>query len=132
MDFKKLDVIGVAEKGFDYVFIDPRDGTETDVVISVIGAGSRTYKQADAKIEAYKAQCYKRGKSPDDEVLEDLNIKLVASCTRDWKGVEEDGKPIKFSYDEAVRMYKAYPLLTNQVIGAIHDVVNQLEGNSKT
>jgi hypothetical protein len=127
MDLKKIDTITAAEKGFTFTFIDPTTGDDSDLVIEVIGAGSRTYKQAVAKIEAYKSQCYKRGKTPEDDVLEEKHIELLAACTKGWKGLEEDGKAVPFSVDEAKRIYAAYPLLIQQVSEAIHNVVAQLE-----
>jgi len=126
MDLKNIDTIAAAEKGFTHTFILP-NGSDSDLKVTVLGAGSRAYKQAMAKIEAYKQQCYKRNKTPEDEVLEEMHIKMLASCTKSWEGVEEDGKEVKFSADEAIRVYTAYPLLSNQVIEAIHNVLAQLE-----
>jgi len=124
MDLAKIDIVSVSEKGFTFKFI--LDGIETDLSIDVLGAASRTHKQAMQKIEAYKQQCYKRGKSPEDEVLEEKFIDLLAACTKGWKGLEEDGKAVAFSQDEAKRVYAAYPLLMKQVSEAIHNVEEQL------
>jgi len=126
MDLKKIDVIAAAEKGFEFTIKEP-SGDETDIVIEVLGAHSRIYKQENAKIEAYKEQQWKRGKQPDQEILEEKHIAMFAACTKGWKGIEEDGKAVPFSKEEAVRIYAAYPVIANQVIEAVHNVVGQLE-----
>lgn len=129
MDFKKLDTISAAEKGFDYVVKD-LDGEDTDCIISVIGAGSRIHKQAQAKIDNQMAIFEKRGKKMDEEQSNDLYIEMLAKCTKGWVNVEEGGKQVEFSYDNAVDMYTKYPVLRNQILSAIHDVKSMLEGNS--
>lgn len=129
MDFSTVDTLAAAEKGFDYTFIHPVTKEETDCVISVIGAGSRPYKQAMAKIEAYKNNQFKRGKSPDDEVLEELHVEMLAKCTKGWKNVQEGGKDVPFNYENAKRMYSAYPVMANQVLEAIHNIEEMLEKN---
>lgn len=129
MDFKKLDTISAAEKGFEYTVLD-LDGNETDCKIEVLGVGSRIHKQAQAKIDSQMAIFEKRGKKMDDDQSNDLYIEMLAKCTKGWKNVEEDGKQVEFSYDNAVDMYTKYPVLRNQVLSAIHDLKSMLEGNS--
>lgn len=128
MDFKKLDVIAAAEKGFDYVIRD-LDDEETDAVVSVVGVGSRTFKQAKQKIDGQEAVFAKRGKTMDEDQSNELWVELLVKCTTGWKNVEEDGKQVEFSHDNATRMYMAYPVLRNQVLAAIHDIKSMLEGN---
>lgn len=129
MDFKKLDTISAAEKGFDYVVKD-LDDEDTDCVISVLGVGSRVHKQAQAKIDKQMAIFAGRNKTMDEEQSNELYIEMLAKCTKGWINVEEDGKQVEFSYDNAVDMYTKYPVLRNQILAAIHDVKSMLEGNS--
>lgn len=129
MDFKNYDTVGAAEKGMDYVVLD-LDECETDVVVSVIGVGSRIFKQAKQKIDNQEALYEKRGKKMDEDTSNELWVELLAKCTKGWKNVEEDGKQVEFSYDNAVRMYSTYPFLRNQILSAIHNLRAMLEGNS--
>lgn len=129
MDFKKnFDTLSAAEKGFTYTYTD-WDGNDTDVKIDVIGVGSRIYNQAKAKIEAAEVKAKSKGKALDDDVANDMWVDLLAKCTKGWVNVEDDGKEIVFSYENAVKMYTAYPTLRNQVLGAIHDIRSMVEGN---
>lgn len=132
MDFKRdLDTVAAAEKGFDYVIRD-LDDNETDAVISVVGVGSRIFKQAKQKIDNQEAAYAKRGKTMDEELSNELWIELLSACTKGWKNVEEDGKQVEFTPDNVVRMYTSYPVLRNQVLAAIHDIKSMLEGNSQS
>jgi len=128
MDFKNFDTISAAEKGFTYAFLD-WDGNETDVTIDVIGVGSRVFNQAKARIDAAETKAKSRGKPMDDDTSNALWVDLLAKCTKGWKNVEEDGKEVPFNYDNAVRMYTAYPPLRNQVLAAIYDIRSMVEGN---
>lgn len=129
MDFKKnFDTISAAEKGFTYVVKD-FDEMETDCSIDVVGVGSRVFKQAKQKIDNQESVYAKRGKKMDEDTSNDLWVELLAKCTKGWKNVEEDGKQMEFSFDNAVYMYSSYPFLRNQVLAAIHDVKAMLEGN---
>ena len=129
MDFTKVDTISAAEKGFDYTFVDPRTGEDTDAVFSLYGVGSRAYKQGQQKIDAYRSLQEKRGKKVDDEELETLHAELLAKCTRGWKGVTEGDKVLEFSYDNAVQLYSKYPVLSSQIISEVFNVIDKLEKN---
>lgn len=128
MDFKKLDTISAAEKGFTYTFKD-MDGMETDCTVDVIGVGSRIYKQAKAKIDLAEQASFKRGKPLDEDTSNELWIELLAKCVKGWTNVSEGDMQVAFSYDNAVRMFTSYPVFRNQVLEAIHDVRAMLEGN---
>lgn len=130
MDFKKeMDTLAAAEKGFTYTVVD-LDDNDTDCTVDVLGVGSRVFKQAKQRIDNQESQAAKKGKTLDEDLSNDLWVELLAKCTKGWKNVEEDGKPVEFSYDNAVRMYTAYPYLRNQILAAIHDVKSMLEKNS--
>ena len=129
MDFAKVDTISAAEKGFDYTFIDPRTGEDTDAVFSLYGVGSRAYKQGQAKIDAYRSLQEKRGKKVDDEDLELLHAELLAKCTRGWKNVEIDGKKIEFSPENAIDLYSKYPVVSSQIISEVFNVIDKLDKN---
>jgi len=129
MDFKReMDTVTAAERGFEYV-VQTLDGEETDCKIQVVGVGSRIHKQAQHKIDVQEENFAKRGKKMDDDQSNDLYIEMLAKCTKGWVNVEEDGKQIEFSYDNAVDMYTKYPALRNQILAAIHDLRAMLEKN---
>lgn len=130
MDLKKIDTLKLAEDGFKYTFIMPNSQEETDIVIDLYGVGSKAYKEAVAKRDEY----FRKTNKITEEKLNDFRIQILAKCTRGWEGIEEAdtaGKlaAVKFSYEEALRIYAAYPLIADGVDGAIHSVVERLEKN---
>lgn len=128
MDFKKFDVINAAETGFTYILKD-FDGIDQDASVDVVGIGSRIHKQAMKKIEDQEGIFAKRGKTMPTEQSDELYIEMLAKCTKGWKGIEEDGKVVEFSFENAIRMYTDYPFLRNQVLQATHDLKSMLEKN---
>lgn len=129
MDLKQFDTISAAEKGFTYAVLD-FDEVETDIKIDVLGVGSRVFKQAKQKIDNREAMAAKRGKPIEEDESNELWIELLAKCTKGWQNVEEGGKKVEFSYDNAVDIYTKYPFIRNQVLAATHDLRKMIEGNS--
>lgn len=127
MDLKNFDTISAAEKGFTYTVLD-FDEVETDIKIDVLGVGSRVFKQAKQKIDSRESMAAKRNKPLSEDESNDLWIELLAKCTKGWQNVEEDGKKVDFSYDNAVEVYTNYPFIRNQVLSAIHDLKSMLVG----
>lgn len=130
MDLKKIDTLKLAEDGFKHTFLMPNTNEETDIVVDLFGVGSKAYKEAVAKRDEY----FRKNNKITEESLQTFRIQILAKCTRGWEGIEETDETgkvgsVKFSYDEAVRIYSEYPLLADQVDTAIHSVVERLEKN---
>jgi hypothetical protein len=138
MDLSKIDIIKAADRGFDYTFIIPEalredededDDGKTDIVVSVVGIGSRIHKQAqaeyNAEIERLKKSAYK-GKI-DPEIEDELKAKLIAKCTTGWKNVQDSGKDVPWSLDNAVDIFLRYPLLQEGVAGALFEIKAMLK-----
>lgn len=130
-DLRKLDTIAAAENGFTFKLVDI-DDIETDVEISVIGVGSRTYRTAMSKIDRERNMAEKRGKTLSTEDSDELWIELIAKCTSGWKNLHLDGKDVPFSQEKAQEIYKDFPFVRNQVLGKIHDIKAQLGNLNKT
>ncbi len=126
MDLKSFDTIEAAERGYTYTVLD-FDEQETDIKISVLGVGSRIFKQAKQKIDSQEALATRRGKPLTEDQSNDLWIDLLAKCTKGWENVEVDGKKIEFSYDNAVDIYGKYPFIRNQTLSSIHNLKAMLE-----
>ena len=129
MDFKKtLDTKSAVERGFTYTVLD-FDGVETDAKISVIGIGSRAFTLAYQPLETAMTKAKARGKELDPEVYEDLWCTVLAKCTTGWENVEDDGKPLAFSVENAKQLYLNYPPAAKQIGDAIMNVKAMLQGN---
>ena len=103
MDLKSTKKKGVCE-------ITAPDGSSTDIKISVYGSGSKEYMQAVRKLTDENA-----GKDITASLNHEAGVKLLASVTAGWEGVEEQGEALVFSQEEAERIYDEYPWIAKQV-----------------
>lgn len=140
MDLKELDTLGAAEKGLTFEVVHPftkevltykdKDGKDIPCKISVLGVGSRAYKQAEKKLElARKNSWARKHKDLDEDEERDLIMNIAVSCTTGWEGIEEDGKKIPFTKEEVARVFESYPWLSNQVTDQMSNIAEMLEKN---
>lgn len=70
--------------------------------------GNENYSKVFRRISKPYQNAIRRG-TLGNEKAEDLLIQAMAeSIVLDWKGMEEDGKPVKYSKEECMRVLKAY------------------------
>ena len=140
MDLKQLDTLAAAEKGLTFDVVHPfskevltyknKEGEEVPSTISVLGVGSRAYKQAEKKLElARKNSWARKHKDLDEDEEHELILNIAVSCTTAWEGIEEDGKIVPFSKDNVARIFEAYPWLANQVTEQMSNLQEMLEKN---
>lgn len=133
MDLKFLDAIGAAEKGLTFNILDGSNDP-TDITISVVGVGSRTYKEAKKKLDSKRKMADKARKVLTEEENEQMYAELAAACTTGWTNIQQDGKDVPFSYEVAVEVYTKYPFVSTQVvqqIGNLEEMMGNLNSNSK-
>ena len=119
MDLSTLNLAADAERGFALTLTNPVTREETDIVVTVVGADSRTYRQARA--EAFRASA----KAGDDAPgADDLNALIYARCVKGWEGVEENGKPVPFTPENAERLLNTYFWIVDQVAEAVEKRAN--------
>jgi hypothetical protein len=100
-----------SEKGVQ-VTIKDTDGNDTDIKITVIGMKSNKAQKA-----------FLANKDADSDV------KFTALLTIGWENILMNGKEIKFSQEEAIKLYDNYPLIGNQVSQFILNEQNFLKKN---
>jgi hypothetical protein len=70
--------------------------------------GNENYSKVFRRISKPYQNAIRRG-TLGNEKAEELLIQAMAECiVLDWQGLEEDGKKIKYSRDECVRVLKEY------------------------
>lgn len=126
MELRKLDVLAAAEKGVTFNVVDAY-GVETDLAISVVGAGSRVFKLEKAKNDQVIAQATQRRKPLSDDEESELWCSLLSKCTTGWENLELDGKALPFSQENAMRVYTDFPFIRSQVLEKIYDIKGLLE-----
>ena len=129
-DLKKNNPAVQAEVGFKFTVTLP-DGSKTDAAVTVRGANSPVVKNHSRKIfqefKVKEQQAKRRGREPEEltlEEAEELAAEAAAVRIMDWDGFSEDGKPVKFSKEEALRLMKEYPFLREQVMEASDNIFN--------
>lgn len=138
MDISKINIIKAANEGIDVDIVNPATGEKTDLKIKVTGAMSTAYKD-DMILLLADIEDFKEQNKPDDKASrkvkaeyeiklnkfdDELTAKFLAKYTIDWSGMEENGKPVKFSTKEAERIYYEYPIIRGQVQKAMMDISN--------
>lgn len=113
MDLKNFD-ISAGETGVELTILDP-DNKPTDIKIKVLSFHSRKGREVFMNT-------VKENKSAAQSTLE-----VMAGLTVGWSGISENGKELKFSPDEARRIYETYPLIANQVERFVENARNFLK-----
>lgn len=117
MDLANYDLSAKAEAGSEVKILDPKSGEPTDIVITVVGSDSKTYRNAVA-LAAYE---HKMGGDDDSEMLERLETVIsrqystLAACTTGWEGIELDGETLEFSRENALKLYSRFDWISQDV-----------------
>lgn len=129
-DIKKHNPTDVAEAGYEFNVVLP-DGTETDAKIKVRGSNSPRvkdfYRTAFSQMQMKEQAAKRRGKEVEPMTIqesEEFAIRSSALRIISWQGLEEDGKEVVFSRDEAERMMTAYPFLRDIVTRESEELLN--------
>ncbi|MCD8212674.1 MAG: hypothetical protein LUC34_01225 [Campylobacter sp.] len=112
MDLKEFD-ISQGETGVELTILD-LENNPTDIKIKVLSFHSK--RGREVFINAVKAG--DKAQNPSH---------ILAGLTLDWSGLSENGKEVKFSRDEAIRVYDKYPIIANQVERFVEDARNFLK-----
>ncbi len=114
MNINDFDLKAKAERGLTVTLMHPIEkGVELDAKVSIVGIDSKAYRQATAKM--------KRLDNATDEQKAKAGAKLLASITTGWEGIEEDGKELVFSFDNAVSLYLKYDWIADQILAKAYD-----------
>ncbi len=117
-DIKKL--FGVdKKKEVDGVW---EDITE-DVRVKIARMGNPNYQKEIARLMKPHRRAVRRG-TVDDSVIEKCVTQAMArTVLLDWEGIEEDGKKVLYSFDEARRLLTEYKEFRDQV----SEIASELE-----
>ena len=95
-----------------------------DIKLLIARIGNPEYQKAFQKISKPHRRAIRRG-TLNDEVAEKLLVKAMAqTILLDWEGLEEDGVPVPYSTDNAIRILMEYKDLRDYV----SDIANEMEG----
>lgn len=114
MDLKYFD-ISAGETGVELTILD-LDNNPSDIKIKVLSIHSS--KGREAFLETIKKT------AEENAPAKDTAPELLAGLTVGWKGLSEEGKELKFSKEEAIRVYEKYPLIARQVERFVENAKN--------
>lgn len=137
MDFASIDYREIASRGATYQLrsretgglVMGRDGQPVE--FDVFGKDSAEYRRAVALVVAEDMRA-KRGKAAKGDVsdaqilqaLDDKNAntaKIMARAVFGVRGAEWEGKPIKPTYDELLRLFQKHPWVADQINDFVED-----------
>lgn len=120
-DIVKTNLSEIAEAGYEFEVKLP-DGSPTDFFITVRGTQSPKVKAFSKKVfnqmQIKEQQAKRKGKDVDFslEDAEDMAIESAVVRIVSWKGLEEDGKEIKHSEENAKRIMRELDWVRAQVL----------------
>lgn len=120
-DISKQNPAKLAEVGHEFEVTTPA-GDKTGIKITVRGDQSPVVKNHGRKVyqemKLKEQQAKRRGKEYELDLDEADQMSAEAAAIRimGWTGLVEDGKEIKFSKDEAVRICAEYSFVKEQVL----------------
>ena len=120
-DISKQNPAKLAEVGHEFEVTTPT-GDKTGIKITVRGDQSPVVKNHGRKVyqemKLKEQQAKRRGKEYELDLDEADQMSAEAAAIRiiGWTGLVEDGKEIKFSKDEAVRICAEYSFVKEQVL----------------
>jgi hypothetical protein len=103
---------------------DPRSKTGTGIFISLLSKDSEkaralTRSQLNRRFKV--AGRTRGGLSLTAEELEAESMDLLIACTKDWRGMNWNGEPMKCTADNVRMVYTKSPIIREQVDDAIND-----------
>ena len=130
-DLKANDLAAKAESGYEFELKVPGTFEDTGAFIKVRGEQSKTVKAfTRKKFEEYQRKVAaekRRGKVNDDISLdeaEELAVESAVVRIISWKGIEEDGKDVPFTKENAERILTEHSWIREQVMEASNELTN--------
>jgi len=120
-DIVKTNLAEIAEAGYEFEVKLP-DGSPTDYFITVRGTQSPKVKAFSKKVfnqmQIKEQQAKRKGKDVDFSLEEAEDMAIASAVVRivSWKGLEEDGKEIKHTEENAKRIMRELDWVRAQVL----------------
>lgn len=133
-DLKKNDLKAFAETGHEFQLSLPEVGTKVPVWIKVRGDKSKqsiAFQKKHFNTQQQKETVAKRKKTDvapmTMDELDELLRDTAVIRTIGWRGIEEDGKEVPFSVENATRIYEEHTWIRDAVIQESNLISNFLE-----
>jgi hypothetical protein len=124
MDLSTIDLTKSAEDGADLILEHPVTGEPLDIIITLAGTDSSSYRMKQKEIQNKRITKMARGKKADFSTSDEEACDLLAGCTLGWVGIVESGKDVEFSKSNAKDLYTKHLWIREQVDVFIGDRAN--------
>ena len=104
MDVSKVKFAENSDKGAVLTVLDPTTDVPTDLKITLAGTDSAIYRNW-VKNSINRKLGMKKNKKFSYEESEHSGVELLAALTLGWEGLEFEGKPVKFTTEQAYDLY---------------------------
>ena len=122
-DLSKFDTLEEdSERGADCEILHPVTEEKLDMVITLVGSESKTFKKASRAAQQKHVKKGKRRITIDE--MEEDGIVILARCTMGWRGVVIEGKQIECNFENAKMLYTRFPFIKKQVDVFVGDLEN--------
>lgn len=108
----------------EWLSINDPIGRATDIRIKVASRDSEIFKKQTRRISELERKRGTKGLKPAES--ERLWLEALAKCTVEWENVEEEGKEVPLTYENAILIYEKYPFVTEQILTFVQDRENFL------
>ena len=125
MDIKALETKPLHDAGAEMCVRDA-SGNETDFYIRLVGVDSDKWRTIKRKLERKALDASFNGDEANIDPAE-----YIADATIDWRGLESDGKPVPFSRQAALDLYRNAPYICDQADRFIAKRANFTSSNSQ-
>lgn len=128
MDLKQLDTKTASNEGRELVIKCPASGEDTDIKITLAGPDSDLFQKMNIKLQRdlRKKLLKNRNFEFTSEEESQLDYERFARATLGWTGMQENGQEVPFSFENAKRIYREYPVIFRQVTAFLGDQANFL------
>lgn len=109
-----MDIRNLKPKTRELTIVLPT-GEPTDIVLTVVGADSKQFRETSLK---WATKYFDGDKKTNPADILHSRCEQAAACIVGWKGLEEDGVPIPYSPEKALEL---------MMMAELHFVVDQIE-----
>lgn len=120
MDLNELNLGECADKGALLTLVHPVTGKPLEhkgkpMTITVAGIDSVAFRRKQRELNANRVQAMAAGNGFDFDSTDNDDCEILAAITIGWSGIFAGGKELKFSFNEAVNLYKKFVWIREQV-----------------
>lgn len=92
-----------------------------DVPVTITVAGSYSRHFRDQQNRQRDRMLRQRRLKVTSDLVNDADLELQAACVLGWQGIEQDGKPLPCTFENAKMLLRALPDVREQVVEAMYD-----------